>query len=125
MASSAISWPIGERKLTGKKARLMDSKQITDALIQAFNGRRPAHCLLERSRRRVQRDVAVYLHWKCVSVLRLDRIGALEAKIRIEQDGTALADTFCIRQPKNPTTRMTGCSICGCTAGVLEPTAHR
>ena len=66
----------------------MDSKQITDALIQAFNEDAPRIVFWnDPDGEFIEALPSISLEG--VSVLRLDRIGALEAKIRIEQDDTA------------------------------------
>ena len=71
-----------------QEGRLMDSNQITDALIQAFNEDAPRIVFWnDPDGEFIETLPSISL--KGVSVLRLDRIGALEAKIRIEQDDTA------------------------------------
>ena len=66
----------------------MDSKQITEALIQAFNEDAPRIVFWNDPDGEFIETLPSILI-EGVSVLRLDRIGALEAKIRIQQDDTA------------------------------------
>ena len=66
----------------------MDSKQINDALIQAFKEDAPRIVFWnDPDGEFIETLRSISLEG--VTVLRLDRIGALEAKIRIEQDDTA------------------------------------
>ena len=56
-----------------------------------------------------------------VTTLRLDQVGALEAKIRLEREEPT-ASSCCTRRPRNPTTRTTGCSTSASTAAASGPT---
>ena len=101
----------------------MDTKQINDALDRIFTEENQRIVFWNDPEREFQ-NILPYLMLNNVNVIRLNEMGSLEVKIKVEREDPE-GKYLCIPQPRSRITRTTGFSTCAFTAEVSVPTVRR